>query len=72
MHIIKDNKSKQTSKVSAIKDSALKTINNIYAVVQNEIKLVWTSIKDIISSAFGSGKWMNNEPWNNNDAWKNN
>lgn len=72
MYIIKDNKSKQTSKVSAIKDSTLKTINNIYAVVQNEIKLVWTSIKDIISSAFGSGKWMNNEPWNNDDAWKNN
>lgn len=72
MYIIKDNKSKQTSKVSAIKDSTLKTINNIYAVVQNEIKLVWTSIKDIISSVFGSGKWMNNEPWDNNDTWKNN
>lgn len=72
MYTIKDNESKQISKVSAVKDGVIKSITNIYTVVQSEIKLVWTSIKDIISSVFGSGKWMNDEPWNNNDAWKNN
>lgn len=31
-------------------------------------KLVWSAV----SSCFGKGYWINEQPWDNEDAWKNN
>lgn len=45
-----------------------KTISNIYLGTQ----LIWTLAKDVVSSCFGAGYWINDKPWLNDDNWRNN
>lgn len=54
-----------------LKDNIVKTINNVYVLTKDGIRLVWTAIKEILS-AFGAGYWKNDKPWLNAELWENN
>lgn len=59
---------KEISHIEAADNNGVKrVITRVYAVVDNELKLVWEAIR----SCFGSGWWITNRPWINNNAWKN-
>lgn len=68
MAIIVNNGNKRNSitGIYRLKDGILRSINNVY----KGARLVWTSIKEVLS-AFGAGFWQNDKPWSNHDFWKN-
>ena len=62
---------KDISNIQTFKGGIIRSISNVYSYIGGKLILVWTAVKDIISSVFGSGVWMNDESWNNEDVWKN-
>lgn len=71
MQFIKDNLVRSASGVYIFRDGKKITISNIYDYVAGKTRLLWTTIKDFISSCFGGGYWINEESWKNDDVWKN-
>lgn len=49
------------------KDGILRTIQHVY----RGSVMVWTVVKDFITSCFGGGYWDSKYPWDNKDVWKN-
>ena len=71
MKYIKNGTPKDIFEIQAFKDNALRNISEVYSYIEGKLVLIWTITKDIISSVFGTGVWMNDESWNNEDVLKN-
>lgn len=71
MKYSKNGTLKDISNIQVFKGGIMRSISNVYSYIGGKLVLVWTAAKDIISSVFGSGVWMNDETWNNEDVWKN-
>lgn len=71
MKYIQNGNPKEVSGIHIFKDNTLRAISNVYSYIGGKLVLIWTIAKDIISSVFGSGVWMNAETWDNEDVWKN-
>ena len=67
----KNGTPKDISEIHAFKDNVLRNISDVYSYIGDKLVLIWTITKDVISSVFGTGIWMNNESWDNEDVWKN-
>ena len=76
MYIVIKNKNgnlqqKPINSISVLlRDKIIKSVNNVYVLTQNGIRLAWTAIKEILS-AFGAGYWINDKGWGNDTGWKN-
>lgn len=72
MYILKNDNPTEISNIYAVKNETVRIIKNVYSIVKGNAVLVWTALKDALSSVFSRGYWINEEGWNNEDSWKNN